>query len=66
MSAGNTAVNAPVGLMINNAPTNAMMVVIISNLFGISFRINIESIIAKNGDSLLSIFASAIPSLSTA
>jgi hypothetical protein len=52
--------------MINSAPIKAIIVVIISNLFGTSFRMKIERMIAKNGDSLLSIFASAIPSLSMA
>ena len=64
--AGKTAVKDPVGRMINKAPIKATTVVKISNLDGISFSINIERMIAKNGESLFNMLASAIPRWSTA
>ena len=52
--------------MIKSAPINAMIVAPTSVLEGFSFRIGIDMIIAKNGESLLSMFASDRSSLSMA
>ena len=52
--------------MMKSAPINAIIVVIISTLDGTYLSNGMEIKIAKKGESLLSIFASAIPNLSIA
>ena len=47
------------GCAISTTPKNAITVVVISTFVGFSLRIGMDAMMAKNGESLLSIFESA-------
>ena len=63
---GTSTMFCGVGLIIKSAPAKAIIVAITSVFEGFSFRSGMDKIIAKNGESLFSIFASANASLSIA
>ena len=66
IKAGTSSILPGVGLKIRSAPVNAMIVAMISVFDGLSLSSGIETSIAKNGDNLLSILASARMSRSIA
>ena len=66
ISAGIVCRLLPVGLTISIAPAKAIRTAMMSRLFGFSYKMGIDNNMAKKGDSLLSMLASAIFSLSIA